>query len=366
MKVASEKVETGCLLIKDVMGRTHRPIIPKNTTLTPVHIDVLKSFQIEYVEVATRKADGRPFTAGEAGEKKGSAASSFSGRQTKAVLSFQDEYREAVEACREWFRAWQGGSPVDMGAVRSVMVPLLERTASASKEVFHLHHLSTSEDYIYHHSIATGVMAGYLASKLGFNYGEWIQVGLAGVLCDAGMAKIDQRILHKQGALTEREYEQVKNHPTYSYRAIERIPSLSSQAKLAVLQHHERLDGTGYPLGLTKKKIHTFSQIIAVCDMFHAMTSERIYRSKQSLYKVLEELLHEHFGRYDHKVIETLKKEIANFSTGVKVRLSDKQEAEVLFAEMSHPTRPMIKLLETGDIIQLKEYLQLHIEEVYD
>ncbi|MGP4077805.1 HD-GYP domain-containing protein [Halobacillus sp. K22] len=246
------------------------------------------------------------------------------------------------------------------------MVPLLENATQEKREVFRLHNYSTSWDYLYHHSVAMSVMGGYLAYKMDYEYGEWIQVGLAGLLSDAGMVKVDQRVIEKDGPLTEREFEQIKLHPARSYRMVENIQALSRPAKLAILQHHERLDGTGYPLRLNHAKIHPYSQLIAVSDMYHAMSSERVYLPKHSPFKVLEEVLKEQFGRYDPTVIQVLVKEMTNYSTGTKVRLSSNQRAEIVFVDHTHHTRPMIRLEEDGEIFHLKEYMHLHIEEILE
>lgn len=365
MRVATSQLEPGCLLTKDVMGRTNRPIVPKNTTIQPVHIDVLKKFKIDIVEVSNRRSDGSLFIASKPTDQEEDLHQEM--RSEEPDLPFFESYLAAVQEYKKWFISWQGGSPLNISAIRKVMVPLLERAVdSAGREVFSLHHYTSSKDYIYHHSVAMGLLSSYVASKMGYNYGEWIQVGLAGLLADSGMAKVSERITWKEAPLTEREYEMVKNHPTYSYRNVEKIPTLSNHAKVAILQHHERLDGTGYPLGVSQNKIHPFSQIIAVCDMYHAMTSERMYRRKQSPYKVLEEILQEQFGRYDHKVISALVKEMTNYSTGTQIRLSDHREAEVIFVEKTNPTRPLVRIIEDGQILPLKEQLDLHIEEVYE
>lgn len=365
MRVNPTQLEPGCLVTKDVMGKTNRPIVPKNTTIQPVHINVLKKFKIQSVEISNRRSDGSLFVAQDQSEEE-STSTSKTNTQQITEISFHDQYLEAVKAYKKWFTSWQGGALIDMNAIRKVMIPLLERVVESKREVFNLHHFTSSQEYIYHHSIAMGLLSGYLAAKMGYNYGEWIQVGLAGMLSDTGMAKIDKRITWKEGPLTEGEFDKVKTHPTHSYRQVQKISSLSTHAKIAILQHHERLDGTGYPLGLDQTKIHPFSQIIAVSDMYHAMTSERMYRRKQSPYKVIEEVIQEQFGRYDHKVIGVFVKEMTRYSTGTKIRLSDNRDAEVIFVEKAHPTRPLIKLEENGQIIPLKEHLDLHIEEIYE
>ncbi|UOQ44733.1 HD-GYP domain-containing protein [Halobacillus salinarum] len=364
MRIHPSQLVPGCILTKEVMGKTKRPIIPKNTVIHSTHIHVLHKFNVSSVEVANKLTNGSAFTPEKNPEIPEEKV--VEPEETVDSASFQDQYLEAVEQYKKWFRNWQSGAPIDINAVRTVMVPLLEQAVDLDREIFSLHHSSSAKEYPYHHSVAMGAISAYLASKMGYNYGEWIQIGLAGLLSDCGMAKIDKSLLLKEDSLTEAEFEEIKKHAAYSYRLVESIPSLSTNVKLAILQHHERLDGSGYPLGLQKEKLHSFGQLIALSDIYHAMTSERIYRQKQSPFKVLEELLQEQFGRYDHTMIQLLVKEMANLSTGSQVVLSNGQRAEVLFVESAHPTRPMVRTADDEEIILLKERIDLHIEEIVD
>ncbi|MCP3032238.1 HD-GYP domain-containing protein [Halobacillus sp. A1] len=366
MEVHPSQLISGCILTKDVKGKTNSPIIPKHTVLDPIHIHVLHEFLIAAVEVGPKLSNGQPFVPDKK-EKSPPRQDAYTKKpEIPKDLSFHEYYLEAVKSYEQWFEHWQGGSSIDMKEIRTFMVPLIEQAVHSTRDVFLLHHYSTEANYLAHHSVATGLISAYLAAKLGYSRGDWLQAGLAGLLSDCGMARIDTRVLHKSNSLDEEEYEEVKKHAAYSYRLVENIPSLSSQAKLGILQHHERLDGSGYPLGLRQNKIHQFAQIIAVSDMYHAMTSERVYRKKQSPYKVLEEIIKAQFGRYDHTVIQLFVKEMTNFSTGTKVRLTSSQIGEIIFIDPAHPTRPMVQLEENGEIIALSQQSHVHIDEVVE
>ncbi|WJE15830.1 HD domain-containing phosphohydrolase [Halobacillus sp. ACCC02827] len=365
MRVSPGQLTPGCIIVQDVKGRTQRPIIPKNTIVQPVHIEVLKKFQIPYIEISHKRSDGTPFIPQQDTDTETEQPISNTPSPSSVILhTFEEQYLDAVQSYKEWYNSWQAGSAVDIQEVRRIMVPLLEKSVESKPDIFTLHHHSTAVDYMYHHGVATGLLSGYVASKMGYSYGEWIQVGLAGALADAGMARIDKRITSKEAALTETEYSQVKNHPALSYRMTEKIASLSKESKLAILQHHERMDGTGYPLGLHHDKIHMFSQILAVSDMYHAMTSERHYRERRSPFLVLEEMLQKQMGRYHQEVIQTLAKELTGYSIGTKVRLSDNSKADILFVDEQDPVRPIVQ--SNDSIINLKEHLDLYIEEVYE
>lgn len=357
-----QDIQEGCILAEDVFSSTSRPIIPKQTVLTSELIQVLRVFLIKHVEVEKTLVSGDTFL----------PAITLKDEENKVRVqeieesekSFVDKYLQAVHEYRKDFLSWQAGLPINIGNIRGYLLPLLDHIEQSPSDILTLHHFSTKDDYVYQHSIAVGLLSGFIARKAGFLKGEWLQVALAGCLSDCGMSKVNPKILHKQTSLTEEEYNEVKNHPTYSYKMVKDISVLRDGAKIAIFQHHERLDGSGYPTGEKNAKIHPFAKIIAVADTFHAMTSERLYRLKQSPFKVLEMIREDQFGKFDLTAIKALSTALINFSIGTKVKLSDGQMAEILFISDKSPTRPMVKLIENGEIIQLEQNRQLHIDEV--
>ncbi|MFD2443703.1 HD-GYP domain-containing protein [Bacillus sp. CGMCC 1.16607] len=361
MKVRIKELQEGCILTKDVYSWTNRPIITKKTVLTGEMIEVLHAFLIKDVTVEKTLVNGMPFIPAELIEEDNPK---IDNKNIKVVKGFIDLYLEAVKDYKREFLSWQAGLPIKIGPIREILLPLLDKLEESPSEIFYLHHLSNKEDYLYHHAVTVGLVCGFIGKKLNFPKGDWVQLSLAGCLADCGMAKINPTIINKKTALTASEYEEVKKHPIYSYRLVQEIQVLRQDTKVAILQHHERIDGSGYPLGDQNSKINTFAKIIAVADIFHAMTSERMYKSKQSPFKVLEMILQDSFGKFDMSVVKVLISALMNFSIGGKVKLSDGQTAEIVFIDGQNPTRPLIKLLETDDIIHLEKNRHLFIEEV--
>ncbi|MBM7572509.1 HD-GYP domain-containing protein [Aquibacillus albus] len=364
MWVHPKQLIPGCVINRDVMGKTNRPIMPKNTVLTEEYIDILDKFLIERVDVSPNLSYGDPFVPKDMPKEESNKDEDQSISEKKPYQSFQDQYLEAVQSYKKLFTDWQSGASIDMSQVRNVAVPLLERIDEVGLDLFLLHKLSTKQDYFYNHSLAMCLISAFLAKKKGLKK-EWIQVGLAGILADSGMAKINRLLFHRQGKLSDPEYEEIKKHPTFSYRLVEKIPSLSVAVKLAILQHHERPDGSGYPLGVQKNKIHPYASILSISDTYHAMTSERIYQSRQSPFKVIEEMMSDQFNKFDHELLELFVESLTNFSTGTRVKLSNNKQAEIVFIESKYPTRPMVRMDDDNQtIISLKDDKSIYIEEI--
>jgi HD-GYP domain-containing protein (c-di-GMP phosphodiesterase class II) len=357
MRVSTSQLQSGCILTKDILSLTNKPIVPKKTILTEEHIEIIRAFLVKDIYVDSMLVNGEPFRPSEVLEDEEIIESA-------PTESTTGQYLRVVQEYKKLFTNWQAGAQIDIAKVRNIIIPLFERMIANPKEILQLHHYASKEDYMFHHSVVVGLVSGLIGKKLQYDKGDCIQLTLAGLLSDCGMSKVDPRILSKKSSLTSSEYNEVKNHPLHSYRMLEKIPVLKESVKLAVFQHHERVDGSGYMLGVTGEKLHPFGKIVAVADIFNAMTSVRPYSGKQAPFKVLEQIIQDSFGKFDLKTVQALTSLVANLTIGTKVKLSSGQVGEVVFVETKSPTRPMVKLDQTAEFIQLDKTRELFIEEV--
>ena len=360
VRVKIQELQEGCILAEDVYSLTNRPIVNKKTILSDEILTILKAFLIKDVVVEKIMVDGKNFIPTEFIEEE----KEDDVLQAESEKSFIDLFLMGVRQYKKEFKNWQAGLPVDITKIRNILLPLIEKLDSSSSELFSLHHLSTNEEYLFQHSVAVGLLSAFIGKKLNYNKGDIVQLALGGCLADAGMAKIKPAILNNSSTLSLQEFEEVKRHSAHSYKMVKDITILRESTKIGIVQHHERLDGSGYPLGELDNKINSVAKLIAVADTFHAMTCSRLYRRKQSPFKVLEMMLQDSFGKYDIAAMQAISSGIMTFSIGSKVKLSDGQIAEILFIEERSPTRPLIKIIANGDIMNLEKNRQLFIEEV--
>jgi HD-GYP domain-containing protein (c-di-GMP phosphodiesterase class II) len=370
MRIKTNNAKAGQMLMQDVFSMTNQPIVNKNTVLNHEHLRVLKRFTIEEIDILSesgwdtqqeaKKEVPVPATSDEKKDEKIKKMSILK----KDGTTFPSMYLKTVKQYKQLFTNWQSGSAVNMMDVRNCVLDVLQEGTKHPREMLLLHHYATSDDYIYHHAVSVGILSTFLAKRLHYSSGDCVQIGLAGILSDCGMAKIQPKLLKKNGALTTDEYEEIKKHTIHGYNLLKKIPSIKEGVLLGVLQHHEREDGSGYPLKVTGSKLHPFSKILAVADVYLAMTSERPYRNKQSPFKVLEMMMKDQFGQFDHQVIRALLSGLSTFSVGSRVKLTNHEIGEIIFMEDSHPTRPMIKLESNKEIIALKTRNDIYIEEL--
>lgn len=207
----------------------------------------------------------------------------------------------------------------------------------------HLTEIDEVDDYLYRHSVNVGVISHFMGQWLRLSDEDLDKLIMAGLLHDIGKLKIPDEILHKPSKLTNDEFEIVKKHSAFSYTYLENIGFNDISILSAVIHHHEKEDGKGYPMGLMGKDIPLFSKIIAIADIFDAMTSTRVYRKKELPFNVLEMLLNNNFGMLDTKLVMTFVNKFSEFYLGTRVVLNTGDVAMIIKLNEYEITKPLIK-----------------------
>ena len=351
--VPISELRVGKVISEDIFANTQYPIIFKNTIISHEHLQVFFAFNISRVSVYKDGTD-----------QQSEVSETDLVALPEAVPTFKRVYDNSVEQFKKEFKNWEAGAKVDIAKARSIILPLVEMVLEDRTIIFDLNEYSNPKDYLYHHCVATALISSVIAQKLGHDRGTTIQVAIGGLLADCGMAKIHPRIRDKKTTLTEKEFDEIYKHPTYSYNMVKDLTILKETMKEAIFQHHERLNGSGYPKAEKIANISMFAQIIAVADVFHAMTCERVYRAKQSSFKVIEMINESEFGKFDIKVVRALIDIVADLPIGTIVELSNLERGEVMFVNKFAPTRPLIKLCLSGEIFDLGKNRTFYISRI--
>lgn len=223
-----------------------------------------------------------------------------------------------------------------------------------------LQSLKRQDDYTFIHSVSVCAISVKLGQLMGIPEAKLQHLGIAGLLHDLGKARVSLDILNKPARLTDEEFDEMKKHPVYGFRIVREIDLHDRSVELAVLQHHERLDGTGYPLRLGAEKLHLFSSIIAVADVFDAITSERSYRPRFELLAAMEEIAQKPSGYLDPIVSQKLIQYIMSMVPGEDVLLNTGEIASIVMVFDNEPLRPLVRVDER--FIDLREHRHIFIE----
>lgn len=200
------------------------------------------------------------------------------------------------------------------------------------------------DQYLYRHSINVGILSTMLARWMGLKEEEVIEISRAGLLHDIGKMAINQEVLHKPGKLTEEEFKEMKKHVSSSYEIIKNIDFISDNIKEGVYSHHEKEDGSGYPRGLKGEEIPLYGKIMALADIFDAMTSNRVYRNMESPFKVMEMFERESFGKLDARCLMVFLEHIGTYYEGENVLLSDGRIATIRKVNAKNRSKPLIQI----------------------
>ncbi|MEM1502467.1 HD-GYP domain-containing protein [Domibacillus sp. 8LH] len=351
MYIKVEDIKPGYQVKEAVMAATVNPIIAAGTILTDQHIRFLHAFSIKSIDVLAKE---------EQPEAVLHSSDSFN-RVLQAADRIEQLYFKTLKSVKEEFQRWQSGMNVDIARIRTIILPILEYMLEHPGELEKVSSYSKKDEYLYHHTLAVSLLSGLIAQKLQYDRGLIVQAALAGFLADCGMSKITTSLLTKKTALTEGEYKEIQNHPVVSYKMVKDLKLLKPEAKLAVYQHHERMDGSGYPAGTKGKSVHILSQIVGLSDTFHALTTDRLFKGRQSVFKAVEIIQQDLFGQFDLSITEVLFSLTVEVSQDMQVTLSDGSKGKVIFVPPGNKTRPMIQL-PNGDIIDLVQRRDLYIE----
>lgn len=365
--ITVSEAKPGFKLGSDVLTTRGNVLLQKGKVILPKDIEVLKAFMIHKVEIEQAKTGANA----PAFNPNGTEDPTLNGKNAERPIpdggaastvqsSLQDEYEKMVNLTKSAFLS-SIAAELPIYELRTQLESLLGYIKQYNPLTFSPRNMM-DHDYVYHQAVLSAMTSYQLAQWMDLPSKDWMQVAFAGLFHDIGNSKVDPQILHKPTTLTSSEQEEIRQHTKYGYQLLKQAKAINEGVRLAALQHHEKVDGSGYPLQLSGSQIHVYAKIVAIADIFHAMTLEKVYRKAQSPYLVLEQLQSEAFGKLDPTIVNVLVQRSTQIHNGVRVKLSNNQIGEIVFSDRDHPTRPMVSV--EGNIINLMQQRQLHIQEV--
>ena len=229
--------------------------------------------------------------------------------------------------------------------------------------------LKDYDSYTYYHSINVGILSMFLTRKLGFNHIFVKDVGLGGFLHDIGKISVPPHIVNKRGRLTDDEFKMMKNHPIYGFNLLKDEKTISNFVKKMVLFHHERWDGSGYPLHLRQEAIGNFASIVAVADVYDALTTERSYKEPFSINEALIYLMRHTFSHFNPYVSQRFINEIARmyelgsfYPVGGYVQLNTGETGYISDKEDEYTMRPQVVILKNFQGLPLRNPIQADLK----
>ncbi len=236
-----------------------------------------------------------------------------------------------------------------------LVVDVVEEILGNGDIMYNMMDLKAYDDYTFYHSVNVAVLSAVIGVRYGMEEEELRILTMAALLHDIGKRFLEDDILNAKRPLREEERHIMLQHPKLGYEFLTKHYNFTPEVATAVLEHHECYNGEGYPMRKSGLEISIFARIIKLADVFDAMTSKRPYRDMLPPSDAIEYIMAMCGSEFDPKLVEVFLKWVAVYPVGCEVVLSDDRHAIVTKNFPNFVLRPVVKLLETGEIINLNQ-----------
>ena len=259
-------------------------------------------------------------------------------------------HADALDYVKQFMEDVRRGTDINFGRAACLVDRFVESVLRNGTAAVTLFKLRDYDEYTYTHSINVSILAVLLGKHLGLGKSTLLKLGLAGLLHDAGKEFVPAHILNKPGKLTDEEFRVVKAHPLAGYNLLRKQRDIPVDVLQAVLEHHERYDGSGYPRGIRSGSIGLYSRVLALVDVYDALTSKRVYKAALPPAKALSLMYSMRDTQFAADDIDNFIRCIGVFPAGSFVRLSSGEFAVVMSTNPGRPTRPQVKVVLNAEL----------------
>ncbi len=320
--IAAGSLKSGMILGRDIESPLHNIILKKGVVLNNEHIEYLND----------RGYMGAYIT-------------------SEDTVGIEPEEHISRKTLNEGVNAV---SNADIDDLMSSSKRIVDDLSSMNQLSIDLLDLRSFDEYTYRHSVNVAVYATAVAKYMGMEGKELVQMAQAGLCHDLGKRKIPQNILNKPGRLSDIEFNEIKNHPRYSFDMLSKNHEIPSVVRQAVLCHHENENGSGYPTGKDGSELSLMAKILHAVDTYDALISKKPYKDPYTPAEAYEYMMGGRGILFDVQVIDAMKMVIPAYPIATDVRLSTGEEA-VVVAHTKNPLRPIVRLIGENEELDLSK-----------
>lgn len=355
ISVNLRNVIPGMIIAETVLSDDKKMILQKNTEITSHMIHLLSKWDID--NLCVKQVD-KIYIA-----KDSHTTYLIQKDQAVESVQFLVKYHKIANKLWSLFQYLRNNNYLPYDIFYELAYNELYQLTSEKNILAYLYKVKPTLDHIYLHALNVGIIVGLIGRWCGFEEKTVKSLILAGVLHDVGKVRILQEVLDNKSPLNKSEQNLVEFHTVYGYEMVKKINHIPPEILYAILQHHERDNGFGYPRGLYRSGIHYFAKIVAVADVYDAMTSNRIYKDSVTPFDALEVLANDMFTQFDGEYCKIFIRHVISVLTNSTVLLSDKTQAEVLHFGCFMSTKPVVKKSD-GTLLDLNQTDAVSIVEV--
>lgn len=237
-------------------------------------------------------------------------------------------------------------------ATNSIANELMSAIEKNDAVAIDINALKTSDEYTFKHSVDVATISMILAKQQGLTKKQIYEIGVTGLLHDIGKTKVPHEILNKPGRLNDEEFQVMKQHSVYGYKMMKDRGEIDQAVTLGILQHHEKINGTGYPMGIDDSQLTLYARIISVADVYDALVTERSYKKAFSQRDAVEMIM-SMTNELDMQAMRSFMESVILYPVDSVVELSNGERARVVCNLTHYILRPTVVGLSSGTIYNL-------------
>lgn len=339
----------GMKLAKDVILPDGRLLLLAGFVIKPLYIRKLEAFQV--VDVFVEDGPYMP------------------------IEDFEEErvYMHAASIIKNVFAMAKKENSVEVSAVRDAVSEILLKVLENETVMLQVTGIRDIDNYTFLHSVDVCIYSTMIGKKMGFGRELLMTLGMGAILHDIGKCKVPIEILRKPGRLSVSEFEQMKLHTVHGSEIIRNSYGLSSSMANIAFQHHEKWNGSGYPLGITSDSIDLMARIVSLVDVYDALTSDRVYKKKELPHIAAEYIKDNANTLFDPFIVDLFINNIAVYSEGTIVLLNTGELGSIIYTKDSGGVRQKVNIFSNKSgppvlqpyIIDLNERRDVKIIEVF-
>ena len=334
---------------QSVLDTTGRTLIEKGTFLDDFHIEYLQEKSIGGIYILEGEPDPDELELQIPAYTKELIEKSRVEDRSKVTLS-ESVRKRVSEGIQYLYNNVDSG---DFSETTSVITDeLMKAIADNDAIAVDVSMLKVSDEYTFKHSVDVATISMVIGKKYGLKDRDLHDLGIAGLLHDVGKSKIPNEVLNKPSKLTDEEFALMKRHSLYGFEILRDRHEFSERILHGVLQHHEKINGRGYPMGSSADKIHTFAKIIAVADVYDALVTERPYKKAFPKGEAVEMIM-AMTGELDIDAMKCFLESVILYSVDNIVTLSNGEKAKVVENNPISCLRPKVVGLTSGKVYDL-------------
>lgn len=345
-KISAKNLKPGMKLGQSIHNIEGSLLLTEGTKLTDKLIDRLKALKIPSVYIVSQLPDDNV-------------------EYPQSIID-QKTRTAAIKTVYTTFNKCKLATSLDIAAIQLTIQSIIENIISNKNTIMQASDIRKYDDYTFAHSVNVCTLSVMLAVLSHFNETHLKEVALGALLHDIGKTQIPLGILNKPGVLSDEELEIMKTHAWLGFELLRRTQGFSVVPMHIAFQHHEKYDGSGYPRQLAGTNIHEYARIVAIADVYDALTSDRPYKKSCTpdiAYKIMTQYSPGHF---DRKLLQLFFDNVAIYPVGTLVKLTFGYYATVIDVQKGFTKNPSLRLIADQNKRPIKHSAVINLKESHN